>query len=96
MVGSLHEERARNLGGGEPADEAQGERGARLGGQKRMARQEDESQQVITDDLIGRALDRAAAELLFHLKLVPERVRTCRRAPARDAAGRWRDCGRSP
>ena len=55
-----------------PADKAQGQRGACLGGQQRVAGHEDEPQQVIAEPLIGRAFDAPAAELLLHLKLVPD------------------------
>ncbi len=43
------EEAAGDLGGGEPADQPQGQRGARLGGERGVAREEDQPQDVVLD-----------------------------------------------
>jgi hypothetical protein len=46
------QERPGYLVRGQAADQAQGQRGARLGGQHRVARDEDEAQQVVADVVI--------------------------------------------
>ncbi len=50
--GLRHEERARDLVGREPAEQAKRERHARLGRQHGMARRENQAQQVVTDIVV--------------------------------------------
>src|SRR6202040_154761 len=54
--GLRREESSSDLGGGEPADQSQRERGPRLWRQRRMARQENEPEHVVFD-VVELALD---------------------------------------
>ncbi len=57
------QEPARDLGGRQPADEAQRQRGPRLRGQRRVARQEDQAQDVVLD-VVDLALEVGHVRLL--------------------------------
>ena len=58
--GLRHEERARDLGRREPAKHAQGQSDACLHGKHGMTRNEHQAQQVVTDLVIERGIDRFA------------------------------------
>ena len=92
-----HEERARDLVGREPAEQAQRERDARLGRQHGVARGEDEPQQVVADVVVDRGLEvvrrqsscRASSSWPSSLVLALEQL-------ARGAADRSRGASRWP
>lgn len=51
-----HQERARNLLGGQAAEQTQRDRNARLGGEYRMACGEDQTQQIVADVVVDRGI----------------------------------------
>ena len=85
-----HQERARDLVGGQPAEQAQRERDARVGRQHRVTGREDQPEQVVADLVVhepprGRPPTRRPAP--------PARARSpraCARASSRGAGGRCR------
>ena len=103
-----HQKGARDLVGGEAAEQAQRERDARLGGEHRMAGDEDQPQQVVADVVVQRPLEighgasslrrRQFAAELFVLAL--EQLVAPQLVDARDASrspsARRRDCPGCP
>ena len=62
IVGSGDEERARDLLGGQAAEQAQRQRDARLGRQHRMAGDEDQPQQVVADVVVEGASSKSGVD----------------------------------
>ena len=92
-----HEKGARDLVGGQAAEQAQRERDARLGREHRMAGGEDETQQVVAD--VGSSsvgVEGPASRFPVRLRARGRAPRACVRAACRGAAGRWRGAWRSP
>ena len=68
-----HEEGAGDLLGGEPAEQAKGERDPRLGREHRMAGDEDEAEEVVADVIVdARRRDRAREASCCDFQLVAE------------------------
>jgi hypothetical protein len=67
-----HEERAGDLWCGEPAEQAESERHPRLGREHRMAGDEDETQEVVTDGIVQRGVEVRDRGLVLRLQLVAE------------------------
>ena len=63
---------ARDLGGREPAEQPQRERHPCVRGQHRVARREDQSQEIVVERVIDRGLEIGPLELAAQLDLVPE------------------------
>ena len=66
------EERARDLVGGQAAEQAQRQRDARLGGEHRMAGGEHEAQEIVADVVVERGVEVRHGRLLLDLELVAE------------------------
>ena len=72
-IGRLrHEERARDLLGGQAAEQPQRQRDARLGRQHRVAGGEDQPQQIVADVVVERGVEIGAAISLLGLQLAAE------------------------
>ena len=85
-----HQERARDLLGGQPAEQAQRERDARLGREHRMAGGEHEAQQVVADVVVERGVEIGPAGLLLDRRARGRAPRACARRACCGAAGRSR------
>ena len=96
MVGSGHEERARDLLGGQAAEQAQRERDARLGREHRMAGGEHEAQQVVADVVVERGVEIGRGLLLLGLELAAELVVLALERACCGAGGRSRGAWRWP
>ena len=66
-----YNERARDLVGGETAEQTQGERDAGFGGENWVTRGEHESQQVVANVVVERCVEVGHAHLLLGVQLVP-------------------------
>ena len=66
------EKGARDLVGREAAEQAQRERDLRLGREQRMARGEDEPQQIVADVVVERGVEIGRPRLLLRVELVSE------------------------
>ena len=70
--GFVRQEGAGDLVGGQPADQAQRQRRARLGRQHRVAGGEDQAQQLIADVVVERRLDVLDAGVAFVLEVAAD------------------------
>src|SRR2546425_4639470 len=69
---SRHQKRPRDLVGGEPPEQPQRERDARLGREHRMAGDEHEAKQVVADMIVDRGVEIRRRRISPSLELVPE------------------------
>src|SRR6266851_3231342 len=70
--GFRHQEGARDLLGRQASQEAERQRDSRLGGEDRVARDEDQAQEVVADVVVDRGLEVRRGELLPDLHLAPQ------------------------
>ena len=90
------EERARDLLGGQAAEQAQRERDARLGREHRMAGREHEAQEVVADVVVERGVEIRRGLLLLGLELAAELLVLALERACCGAGGRSRDASRWP